>query len=555
MNQALDAHEVPLELLIIAGEVVAVAVTAMVVYLLIALLLGRVALLAPSVTSHYVQMVRGSLRRILVMTAVGLSLGVLVANGWLAANGLSISHFTMDQIASISLADWINVGVAAGKLIAAAVGWLLCIRIARAVLAYCDRAITRWGHLKDSDGSLTAFFLGLDQAIVNTAWLLMLWVACAWFNLPDIVARYVGTAMTIYLVVSIGVLIIRATSVIVETLDGLSRRYAESRDWLHFYDRLRPLVPLFRRCLEAALWIGIASLVVAQLSPIAVFAQYGARLIKVIGIFFVGRVLIETGYLVINRSMLGDHSVSDLERRRRATIIPLFCSIFRYGCYFGMFIVALPVLGQDPTPFLAGVTALSVVVGFGAQSMIADVVSGFFILFENVYLVGDVIEGAGASGHVEAIEFRTTRIRDLDGRLHIVRNGDMKQVINYSKEFAKAIVTIDVPYEADVRRVFAILIDAGAKLKSDNPRSMASPGSAARPSPSAPRHASPLVSTPRSRCTCGSWSRKPWMTAPPCSRPRVWRWCHRSRRCRCHTLHHRLLVSATSAWDRKRHYR
>jgi small-conductance mechanosensitive channel len=105
--------------------------------------------------------------------------------------------------------------------------------------------------------------------------------------------------------------------------------------------------------------------------------------------------------------------------------------------------------------------------------MIADLVSGFFIIFENVYLVGDIIEGAGAHGQVEEIAFRTTRIRDQDGRLHIIRNGDMKQVVNYSKDYVKAVVPIEVPYQADVRQVFAVLNEAAAALKAAEPQVLA----------------------------------------------------------------------------------
>ena len=121
-----------------------------------------------------------------------------------------------------------------------------------------------------------------------------------------------------------------------------------------------------------------------------------------------------------------------------------------YAAYFATTVLILGTLGFNPLPFLAGAGLLGLVIGFGAQSLINDVVSGFFILFENIYLVGDVIEGGGAKGVVEAIEFRTTRIRDADGRLHIVRNGDMKQVVNFSKDYAVAVVPVDVSYEADM---------------------------------------------------------------------------------------------------------
>jgi small-conductance mechanosensitive channel len=150
-------------------------------------------------------------------------------------------------------------------------------------------------------------------------------------------------------------------------------------------------------------------------------------------------------------------------------MVPLVRSTFMYATYFATAVLILSAMGFNPMPFLAGAGILGLVVGFGAQSMINDVVSGFFILFENIYLVGDVIEVGSACGVVEAIEFRTTKIRDADGRLHIVRNGDMKLVVNYSKDYAIAVVALDVGYDADLRAVFACLHDAGEQLRAEHP--------------------------------------------------------------------------------------
>ena len=179
--------------------------------------------------------------------------------------------------------------------------------------------------------------------------------------------------------------------------------------------------------------------------------------------------------------MLPREGIDEMERRRRTTMVPLLRSTFTYAAYFATAVLILGTLGFNPLPFLAGAGLLGLVIGFGAQSLINDVVSGFggkqilledpagfFILFENIYLVGDVIEGGGAKGVVEAIEFRTTRIRDADGRLHIVRNGDMKQVVNSSKDYTVAVVPVDVSYEADMRAVFATLKEAGLRLKGES---------------------------------------------------------------------------------------
>jgi moderate conductance mechanosensitive channel len=197
-------------------------------------------------------------------------------------------------------------------------------------------------------------------------------------------------------------------------------------------------------------------------------AEWGPRLIESIGLFFLGRVLIELGRLEIDRRLLPNMGIDEMARRRRETMAPIVRSAFTYAVYFGTAVMILATLGFNPMPFLAGAGILGIVIGFGAQALIHDLVSGFFILFENTYLIGDAVEAAGAKGVVEAIEFRTTKIRDAEGRLHVVRNGEVKQVVNYSKGYTAAVVSVDVPYEVDLPQVFTILREAGERVRREN---------------------------------------------------------------------------------------
>ncbi len=205
-----------------------------------------------------------------------------------------------------------------------------------------------------------------------------------------------------------------------------------------------------------------------QISAFRNLSFWGLRLVEAIGIFFAGRVLIELGCIEIEHRMLPHDGLADAERRRRATMVPLVRSAFTYGAYFATAVAMLSALGFNPMPFLAGAGILGLVVGFGAQSLIDDVVSGFFILLENNYLVGDLIEVGQARGTVEAIEFRTTKIRDADGRLHVLRNGSIKPIINYSKDYAMAVVPVEVAYDADLRSVFNTLRHAGERVRATN---------------------------------------------------------------------------------------
>jgi small conductance mechanosensitive channel len=404
---------------------------------------------------------------ILVATLVVLVLGILAYNGWLVARGVEVTGHTLGVLRSITIQTWTALGIALMKLGVALVAFLIATRSIRRLLRWVEEAISRWNLLEANDRSLSSVFTGLDRAIVNTGWLLLAVLASRLLAAPPRVTDGLLVVVRVYLVIAIGFIMIRATTVLVDTLDGISQRYARARGWWDHYEQMRPLVSTFRACLEYALWIGMASLVVLEIGSFRGLAAWGPRLMQAIGIFFLGRVVIELGNVEIGRRMLPPEGLDETERRRRATMVPLVRSTFTYAVFFGTAVLILGALGFNPMPFLAGAGILGLVVGFGAQALINDVVSGFFILFENIYLVGDAVEAAGAKGVVEAIEFRTTKIRDAEGRLHIIRNGDMKQVVNYSKDYTVAVVLVEVPYDADVRAVFGVLREAGERVRAE----------------------------------------------------------------------------------------
>jgi small-conductance mechanosensitive channel len=128
-----------------------------------------------------------------------------------------------------------------------------------------------------------------------------------------------------------------------------------------------------------------------------------------------------------------------------------------------LFVVVLAVLmllgtlGIDVTPLLASVGVAGLAVSLGAQSLIKDFVGGFLILVENQYAVGDCIEVGSVSGQVERLTLRATHLRDLNGRLHVVPNGEVRIVSNLTKEWSRALVDLGVAYEEDLDRVLRVL--------------------------------------------------------------------------------------------------
>lgn len=118
-------------------------------------------------------------------------------------------------------------------------------------------------------------------------------------------------------------------------------------------------------------------------------------------------------------------------------------------------------------PFLAIGTALAAALGFGAQSLVKDLIAGFFILIEDQFRIGDVVNIAGASGVVEDIQFRVTVLRDLEGNVHFVPNGQITVATNFTSVFAQPVIDVGVAYETDLDAALEVLGDELRKLAAD----------------------------------------------------------------------------------------
>jgi moderate conductance mechanosensitive channel len=163
----------------------------------------------------------------------------------------------------------------------------------------------------------------------------------------------------------------------------------------------------------------------------------------------------------------GDETVTNRRAMRARTIGSLLKSIVS-GVIFGVVIVmVISELGYDITPLITSAGILGVALGFGAQSLVKDFLSGIFMIFEDQYGVGDVVNLGEASGVVEAVSMRVTRLRDVDGTVWYVRNGEILRVGNQSQNWARSVVDIAVGYKEDVARVRRILQEVAHDLWED----------------------------------------------------------------------------------------
>ncbi|KUO73523.1 MAG: mechanosensitive ion channel protein MscS [Desulfosporosinus sp. BRH_c37] len=159
------------------------------------------------------------------------------------------------------------------------------------------------------------------------------------------------------------------------------------------------------------------------------------------------------------RRMLVDRKVKHLLDERKAnTIFSLLRSLLFYGITFTVFLHTLKrVFNFDTGTLLASASVLGVALGFGSQSLVKDIIGGFFILFEDQFSVGELVKTGEFTGTIEETGIRTTRIRAWGGELHIIPNGSITAVTNFSRGKMLAKVEIQIPYDEDLDRAMGVM--------------------------------------------------------------------------------------------------
>ncbi len=162
----------------------------------------------------------------------------------------------------------------------------------------------------------------------------------------------------------------------------------------------------------------------------------------------------------------GDDAVLSVAEKRGQTIAQLVRSIGRVVILVGVALLSLN-LFVDIRPVLAGVGILSLAVSFGAQSLVKDFIAGFFILFENHFVVGDVIQIGDKSGVVERMTLRVVVLRDLRGVVHLIPNGSITTVSNMTRSWARAVVDVAVGYEVAIDKALSVIGDELRRFEED----------------------------------------------------------------------------------------
>ena len=150
--------------------------------------------------------------------------------------------------------------------------------------------------------------------------------------------------------------------------------------------------------------------------------------------------------------------------KRRKTILSMIASFVRYIGYIVLFVLILSALGVNTAALLAGTAVLGLVIGLGAQSLVSDILSGVFMVFEDNIQVGDIITYNGFRGEVVNIGIRTTRTRSVTGDVNVINNSELRNFVNMSKHRSLAISDVTVAYSENLEKVEEIIREALPKI-------------------------------------------------------------------------------------------
>jgi small conductance mechanosensitive channel len=167
----------------------------------------------------------------------------------------------------------------------------------------------------------------------------------------------------------------------------------------------------------------------------------------------------------------GNEGVTTEAERRADTLGSVLRNAARVVAAVFFLLMSLQEFGVNIGPLVAGAGIAGVALGFGAQSLVKDVISGFFLLMENQFAVGDLIsiEDGKHLGQVERMTLRITQLRDGEGRAHFIPNGAIQKVVVLSKDYSRALVDVEVGYDADLERVMGLLREIGEAMAGDLP--------------------------------------------------------------------------------------
>lgn len=193
------------------------------------------------------------------------------------------------------------------------------------------------------------------------------------------------------------------------------------------------------------------------------------KLAKIIIIFIIINIIIKIIGRVIDRSLKNKRITHLYGSDKRAnTLGQILKKIVKYLLYFVWLVMTLEMFDINTGSIIATAGIGGLAIGFGAQSLVKDIITGFFILLEDQYSVGDYVKVDSFEGTVEELGLRVTKLRDFNGELHIIPNGYITTVTNRNRGEMRALVVVSITYEENIDRVLNILENVCSEVKKNN---------------------------------------------------------------------------------------
>lgn len=409
-------------------------------------------------------------RRLLSLTFGLALLGDLALNLYLVRERLDLIDTKLGFVgrvyAQYSGVLWLYLGVVALAVVAN----IVLLQLFHKLLP----ALVRWAQnidaIKGNDAAIAATFELVRWGVERTSWIYLLALGASQLDfLPLAIPDTLHVGLRIFIIYTFVRIAWSSLEIGLRTFEGLAKQAAAKREKLRFYESLRPLFPSLRRALEAVIIVVGSSFAVAQIQGFETIAGFSVVGLRIVGLLFAAQVLSTLLEVLLRETLIRQDSNDQEEMSRRLTVLPLIASIAKYVIFGFAIVTALGEIGIDPLPVLAGVGVAGVAIGFGAQSLITDLVSGIFILWESYFVVGDYVAIEDREGIVESISLRVTSLRDDGGRVHIIPNGKIEGLVNYSKGYVAAEVAVTVPYETDIDEAYAALEEVSAWVRENVP--------------------------------------------------------------------------------------
>jgi small conductance mechanosensitive channel len=197
--------------------------------------------------------------------------------------------------------------------------------------------------------------------------------------------------------------------------------------------------------------------------------EHGIKIVLIaVFSFILNRILSRIIIRTVRIAVVPDQNMSpEGEKKREDTLIRIFNGAVRIVIIILAIMMILQETGLKIGPLIAGAGIAGLALGFGGQYLIRDIISGMFIILENQYRIGDIININDTGGLVEDISLRKTTLRDIDGTVHHIPHGEIKIVSNLSKNFARVNLDIGVSYSADLDHVIRVINKTGEELAKD----------------------------------------------------------------------------------------